>query len=236
MLSNRLRVLGYYDGALTNRFDEVIEASVKWFQRVNRLTVDGVAGQKTLQKLYSPGAQKATGEPEPLKYRTKPVKVSGTPVKPKLNPVRNIDWFDNQTAAYFGKGGPLAVGAIYTVTDVETGLSFKMKRSGGTNHADVEPVSAYDTWQMYTLYGQKWGWNRRAILVTSGDLTVAASMNGYPHGNGTLSKNNFDGHSCIHFLNSRTHGSNKVDPDHQKMIQKAAGADIAAVQKKVNAQ
>ena len=114
LLSNRLRVLGYYDGSLTNRFDEVIEASVKWFQRVNKLTVDGVAGQRTLKRLYSPSAQRATGDPEPLKYRTKPVKVSGTPVKPKLNPVRNIDWFDNQTAAYFGKGGPLAVGAVYT--------------------------------------------------------------------------------------------------------------------------
>lgn len=236
LLSNRLRVLGYYDGSLTNRFDEVIEASVKWFQRVNKLTVDGVAGQRTLKRLYSPSAQRATGDPEPLKYRTKPVKVSGTPVKPKLNPVRNIDWFDNQTAAYFGKGGPLAVGAVYTVTDVETGVSFRMKRSGGTNHADVETVSAYDTWQMYCLYGKKWGWERRAVLITVDNLTVAASMNGYPHGSSTISKNNFDGHSCIHFLNSRTHGSNKVDPDHQKTIQKAAGADIVAVQKKVNAQ
>ena len=52
----------------------------------------------------------------------------------------------------------------------------------------------------------------------------AASMNCMPHGEGSIKNNNFDGHYCIHFTNSRTHGSNKVDPQHQAAIQKALRA------------
>ena len=37
-------------------------------------------------------------------------------------------------------------------------------------------------------------------------------MNGMPHGTTTISSNNFDGHFCIHFKNSKTHESDKVDP------------------------
>jgi len=43
----------------------------------------------------------------------------------------------------------------------------------------------------------------------------AASMNGMPHGTTTISNNNFAGHFCIHFYGSKTHESNKVDPDHK---------------------
>ena len=32
-----------------------------------------------------------------------------------------------------------------------------------------------------------------------------------------------DGQVCIHFLNSRTHGSNIKDPDHQRCIRIAGG-------------
>jgi len=31
-----------------------------------------------------------------------------------------------------------------------------------------------------------------------------------------------DGHFCVHFLGSKLHVNNKVDPEHQKMVQKAA--------------
>ena len=48
-------------------------------------------------------------------------------------------------------------------------------------------------------------------------------MNGMPHGTTTIS-NNFDGHFCIHFKNSKTHGTDKVDSEHQNCVNKAANA------------
>ena len=41
---------------------------------------------------------------------------------------------------------------------------------------------------------------------------------------GQIDDNGYSGHLCVHFVNSRTHGSDKVDPDHQKMILKAYNA------------
>ena len=48
-------------------------------------------------------------------------------------------------------------------------------------------------------------------------------MNGMPHGAGAIKDNDFDGHFCIHFYASRTHGGNRVDERHQNMVLKAAG-------------
>ena len=48
-------------------------------------------------------------------------------------------------------------------------------------------------------------------------------MNGMPHGTSTLN-NNFDGHFCIHFYNSRTHGTDRVDEDHQNAVARAMNA------------
>ena len=46
-------------------------------------------------------------------------------------------------------------------------------------------------------------------------------MNGMPHGTQTISGNNFDGHFCIHFYGSKTHGSKKVDAMHQNCVAEA---------------
>ena len=46
----------------------------------------------------------------------------------------------------------------------------------------------------------------------------AASMNGMPHGTDMISGNNFDGHFCIHFHKSKTHGTDKVDAVHQNCV------------------
>ena len=108
------------------------------------------------------------------------------------------------------------------ITDVETGLSFTVRRRGGYNHADVEPRTAADTNVLRQLY-PVWSWGRRAVVVDYGSGWVAASINGYPHGGSKVSGNNFPGHFCIHFLGSRTHGSGRTCPDHQAMVKKAAG-------------
>lgn len=108
------------------------------------------------------------------------------------------------------------------VTDVETGKSFWVQRRGGSKHADSQPLTTKDTAIMKQIYGGEWSWARRAIVVAVDNQNLAASMNGMPHGDGALD-NGFPGHFCIHFLNSRTHGTDNLDPQHQAMVQKAAG-------------
>ncbi|ADI02383.1 Peptidoglycan-binding lysin domain protein [Syntrophothermus lipocalidus DSM 12680] len=121
------------------------------------------------------------------------------------------------------------VGMIATITDFDTGLTYQVKRLGGSNHADVEPLTAADTAKMKQAYHGEWSWERHAILVTVAGRTIAASQNGMPHGTSTID-NNFPGHFCIHFLGSMTHGNNQwapspahVDAAHQAMVRKAAG-------------
>jgi len=123
-----------------------------------------------------------------------------------------------------------AAGDTATVIDVNTGYSFKIKRKGGHNHADCEPLTASDTKVMKSLYGGSWSWDRRAIVIVIDGKKIAASMAGKPHGSENIKANGFAGHFCIHFYGSKTHGSEYtgsrtpiVDPDHQAMVRKAAG-------------
>ncbi len=138
-----------------------------------------------------------------------------------------------------------ARGDTATVYDIETGLSFKIKRTYGTNHADCETLTAKDTAIMKKIYNGTWSWERRAIIVMVDDLKIAACMTGLPHagtdkyaanktvasrsggyGRGTnldaVKKNDMNGVFDIHFLGSKNHYNNKVDPKHQAKIKEAA--------------
>lgn len=111
-----------------------------------------------------------------------------------------------------------------TIIDFDTHLAFRVQRRAGSNHADVQPLTAADTEIMKTIYQGKWSWQRRAVLVEIEDgRRLAASMHGMPHGAGAIRGNNFNGHFCIHFRDSITHASRKTDLAHQIMVWKAAG-------------
>ena len=113
--------------------------------------------------------------------------------------------------------------SVCRVTDLETGLSFNVQRRAGSHHADMQPLTKADTAIMKKVYQGNWSWRRRAVLVAKDGQVLAGSMHGMPHGGDGIPDNDFSGHFCIHFLDSTTHGSNQVDPDHQWMIYKAAG-------------
>ncbi len=108
------------------------------------------------------------------------------------------------------------------IIDVWTGLSFMTYRRGGWAHADVEPLTRQDTDILRRIYGGSWSWSRRPIIVEVEGYRIAASMNGMPHGGGSLN-NSFPGHHCIHFLNSTTHGTQRLCPLHQRAVRQATG-------------
>ncbi len=121
------------------------------------------------------------------------------------------------------------VGMSARVTDVSTGLQFNIVRRGGTHHADCEPRTAADSAVMNRIWGG-WSWERRAIVVEVGSYRIAGSMHSMPHGRQGITNNNFPGHFCVHFSDSRTHGSAYTNsglplacPQHQAGVREAIG-------------
>jgi len=59
-LQYALYEMKYYDGNITGKYDEATESAVMLFQDCNGLEIDGIAGQKTQQLLFSSDAKPCT--------------------------------------------------------------------------------------------------------------------------------------------------------------------------------
>ncbi|HIS01105.1 MAG TPA: peptidoglycan-binding protein [Candidatus Excrementavichristensenella intestinipullorum] len=202
-LQRRLKALEWFSGEIGGNYKTLTTQAVKDFQKAAGLPQTGIADSATQAALY---AQNAPDNKLDNRGETAPGKS------------KEMDWWTSGIQEIFARG------KTATVTDVVTGLSWQVVRSGGTNHADVQPKTAQDTALMKKAYGGTWSWNRRAIWVSIGGEKYAASMNGMPHGSDSIKDNDFDGHHCIHFTNSRTHGTNVVCALHQAAIRKALAA------------
>ena len=64
--------------------------------------------------------------------------------------------------------------------------------------------------------GVDFSYRRRSVLVQYNGHVYAASIYCEPHGDQTITNNNFDGLFCLHFYGSKTHGSDRVDEDHKE--------------------
>ena len=199
-VQKKLKSLGYYTGSIDGDYGKGTKSAVKSFQKRNGLDDDGKVGAKTLAKLNSKDAKKAT----------KSDSASGSETTGKTE---KLDWFN-------GGSKKIPKGATFKVKDIKTGKVFTCKRWSGANHLDAEPKSKDDTSTLKSIYGG-WSWKRRAVLVKYDGHVYAASMNGMPHGTQTIDDNNFEGHFCIHFSGSKTHGSKKVDDMHQQCVKEA---------------
>ena len=198
-VQRRLKKLGYYSGGIDGDYGNGTKTAVKNFQRRNGLNVTGKVNKNTLSKLNSSSAKKATASD------SSGSRGSGS--------TERLNWFN-------GGSSKIPKGATFKVKDIRTGKVFTVKRWSGYNHIDAEPASASDTAKMKSIYGH-WSWRRRAVLVKYNGHVYAASMNGMPHGTQTISGNNFNGHFCIHFYGSKTHGTKRVDPMHQNCVAEA---------------
>ncbi|KJS20374.1 MAG: hypothetical protein VR72_15020 [Clostridiaceae bacterium BRH_c20a] len=116
------------------------------------------------------------------------------------------------------------LGSVATVVDFQTKKSWQVTRSYGAAHADVEPLTAKDAVIMKEVWGGKWSWSVRPVLVLVNGHRIAASASAMPHSIEKIgTENNFSGHSDIHFLNSRQHKDFQVNENHQRAIHEAAG-------------
>ena len=194
-LQTNLKKLGFYTAYVDGSFGATTERAVKAFQKKYGLTADGVAGSATLKKIESAVASASSG---------------------KITTER-LEWFN---------GGKYVIpnGAVFQIKDVSTGLIFSARRQSGGNHMDAEPLTAEDTAILKKINGGTFSWRRRAVLVKYNGHVYAASIYSEPHGTNTILDNNFDGQFCLHFYGSKTHGTDRVDADHQKCVEQAMKA------------
>lgn len=212
-LQERLKVLKYYTAAVDGSYGKGTVSAVKAFQKKAGLSADGIAGPLTQAAIYDDAAPEADAKESAAEDDTN-TDTSGDYVAPTPNitSVKMTSWWDSGVDSV-QKAFPRKSTA--TVTDVKSGVTFTVYRRGGTNHADVETLTKDDTKQMRKVY-TSWSWDRRAVWVTmENGVTYAGSMNGKPHGEASIDNNGMDGHFCIHFFKSRTHGTNSQCSLHQ---------------------
>lgn len=136
-------------------------------------------------------------------------------------------------------------GTTFSVRDLDTGKIFNVTRTYGTNHIDCEASTTSDTAIIKSIWGG-FSWERRAVIVTVNNQSIAASMTAMPHagldskpaneivnnrsdgyGRGVnldlIKNNDMDGVMDIHFLGSTRHCDGQADYRHQNEIQRAAG-------------
>ncbi|MBC7083989.1 MAG: peptidoglycan-binding protein [Firmicutes bacterium] len=246
-LQQGLANLGFYSGECDGLFGDRTLQAVEAFQRQHGLRVDGVVGASTWERLeaelrkgrtktyvVSPGDSlwaiarkfgvgvqdivRANDIRDASSIRAgQELRIPGAgdiPSRGGRSPVEVLHW--DKVKSLFR--------SYATVVDVRTGLSFRVRRRGGHFHADAEPVSAEDTAIMKRIYGGRWSWERRPIVVEVAGRRIAASMNGMPHGGESVRGNDFPGHFCIHFAGSRLHGSGEMDREHQACVREAAAS------------
>lgn len=109
----------------------------------------------------------------------------------------------------------------YRLIDIKSGISIMIERIGGKNHADIETIDNNNTMLLYEIYDNNLSWDRRpAYLEYSDNIYLCCSLSGFPHGE-SKGENSLNGHLCLHFKNSKTHGSNQIDKTHQNNIKYA---------------
>ncbi len=201
---------GYYTGAVTSTYSSQITSAVRAFQTAKGLTANGVADTTTLNRLFGISAVGT------LNYND---------LSMIIYPAEKIDWYTGGIQELIPRG------SNFKVYDVKTGIVWWAHRWAGGKHADIETLTAADTARLCQIYGvskaseitSKSHWQRRPCLITVGTRTFACSLYGVPHNldGDTIANNEMDGQVCLHFTNSRTHDSDKVDSYHTEAIQYA---------------
>ena len=202
-LQTALFALGCFNQQPTGYFGEVTRASVQAYQATRNLPLTTDVAEELYIAIVAEG----------LGAQYAPQMTTPTPSRAV---VEMATW--SEVNAFWKPG------VVAKVTDVRTGISWNFKRWAGSKHADVEPLTATDTALMTQAYGGKIDYIRHPLWVELDGRIFAASLYGEPHSTDTIPDNNFRGQCCVHFVNSKTHDSDRVDADHQAAIREAYNA------------
>jgi peptidoglycan hydrolase-like protein with peptidoglycan-binding domain len=226
-----LKNQGMYKGKIDGIFGKLTNSAVKQFQQKNGLPATGTIDAATEAKITASAASAVPSRGAAEATRT---------TAEEKAKIEMLDWWKEANKVF-------SIGTTAKVIDVGTGKSFKIVRTYGGNHADCEAATLEDSKIMKDIWGGNWSWIRRPIIIELNGRRLAASMAAMPHAgvdnqpaNKILNKrsqgygrgynldkiknNGMDGVFDVHFLNSRTHGTNRVDPNHQNAVKKAAAS------------
>ena len=213
VLQQALIRLNYLSGKADGIFGPKTRDAVVAFQQKNNLSVDGLAGKKTLKALEAAdqtGAVQSsstvsTPVPVSIQEESAPAKASTssssaapsstlTSNAPDGSKIRLLHWFNDVKPSLGG-------GSRLLIYDPASGLSWTLRVHSCGRHCDAEPLTAQDTANMLKAFGGKNTWDQKGVYVKlpSGIWTIG-STHDMPHLSGTISDNNFDGHLCVHFL------------------------------------
>ncbi len=194
-LQARLNELGYTVGKPDGVFGAKTFLAVISFQKMNRLTADGIAGKKTLEKLNSASAISAGGTAATATPKPSPTPIpTAPPISTTMSASKVIyaNWYT--TVKAIARKYPYC-----TVYDFSSGISWQIHIFSLGAHADYEPLTANDTAKMMRVFGSN-TWNPKAVWVQFADGSIyLASTHNMPHETQHIKDNNFNGHSCLHF-------------------------------------
>lgn len=248
LLQHFLHLLNYTDAVPDGVLGAQSQKAVQAFQKDNGLHADGIVGQQTWQLL---DRRVREGGGQGMKYVVRQGDTLWTIARrfsvginalARVNNIKDPSLIQpGQELSIPGRGQSKSgvellpwseVDELFdnfsvaVLTDVQTGSKFRVRRYYGHYHADVEPLTKQDVTVLREIYGGRWSWERRPVIVEIEGMRIAGSINGNPHGGASIRDNGFPGHICLHFLGSQLHNSHKVDEQHQNKILQAAGYQV----------
>lgn len=227
-----LKSYGYYLGQIDGIYGPKTAAAIIKFQTSYGFESNGEINLEVYENIVKVGNKKSK---EVIISRDSNNRRQN--VIEKKDNIELLNWWTEANEVFYVSG-------IAKVYDVRTGECFSIVRTYGSNHADCEALTTEDSDTIKEIWGGSWSWARRPVIIEISGRKLAASMAAMPHagleaqaegayvrnrskGYGTgynldmIKKNGMDGHIDVHFLNSRTHGSNKVNKDHQDAVMEA---------------
>ena len=209
----RLRELGYFNYKPTGNFQSMTVEATKKFQQNQTdasgapFISDGTVGEQTRAFLFETSAKR--------------VDIAATiPIGQQLAGTASvtgeaIPWSEVKTL--------LVEGETYTVTDFNTNVQFDMVYCGGDMHAEMECASLVDTATYKDAFGGEFNYSKRPVVILVGTKLIAASLQGFPHGEDTVAANEMAGHACMFFSGSLSHVGQLPDVEHANQVNIAAG-------------
>ena len=98
----------------------------------------------------------------------------------------------------------------FEIIDIESKETYLAQKIGIKNHVEIIMDENSKETLLETI--GNFSWKRRPVLVKlNSNAFLPASLACYPHG--------YKEHFCLHFKNSKTHGTKKYDHYHQKNIE-----------------
>ncbi|MBQ4552559.1 MAG: peptidoglycan-binding protein [Clostridia bacterium] len=145
-MQRRLKELGYLNGEADGQFGSATENAVKAFQWQHNLKNDGIAGEQTLNLLYSENARVFVPTPTPSPTPSVLSSgASGEEVRRLQTRLKDLGFYTGDIDGAFGKGTKSAVMVFQKQHDLEAdgiagAMTLKMLYSNDAHHIVVTPT------------------------------------------------------------------------------------------------